>query len=449
LTFCHSFATTFGMTKPAKKAVRTKPVHVEKFRDCSIPIYSKPVGNYQSFLVSYYSNGRRIQERAKTLEAARTKAKAAIKQITEGSGRHVALTAVEVADYTAAIRTLRPLGNVSLVAAVDSYARAVEALGDDDIVSACRAYRTELARRNEVTRAKFPDVVKSYLLSMEKAGASGRYLQDLKHRLEGRAAKHFRGYIDTIPSSELSAWIDSLKIAHRTRANFRGALLSLFTYAKQNGHLARDRQTEAELLPSRSRLNSAKAKKPVSIYTPTEIAKILHSAPEHLRPLFALGAFAGLRSAEIFDLKWGDINKRHIVVEAAGNKNAARRLVPVQTALTAWLATCKRGEDDAELCARWSHESTFTATMSQAVRDAGVEPVANGLRHSFISYRVAKIKDVQEVALEAGNSPQMIFSNYRDVKTREGKLVTPALAAAWFKALPSSASNVLPFAKAS
>lgn len=449
MTFCHSFATTFGMTKPAKKAVRTKPVHVEKFRDLAIPIYSKPVGNYQSFLVSYYSNGRRIQERAKTLEAARTKAKAAIKQITEGSGRHVALTAVEVADYTAAIRTLRPLGNVSLVAAVDSYARAVEALGDDDIVSACRAYRTELARRNEVTRAKFPDVVKSYLLSMEKAGASGRYLQDLKHRLEGRAAKHFRGYIDTIPSSELSAWIDSLKIAHRTRANFRGALLSLFTYAKQNGHLARDRQTEAELLPSRSRLNSTKAKKPVSIYTPNEMAKILNSAPEHLRALFALGAFAGLRSAEIFDLKWGDINKRHIVVEAAGNKNAARRLVPVQPALSAWLATCQRGEDHAELCARWSHESTFTATMSQAVRAAGVEPVANGLRHSFISYRVAKIKDVQEVALEAGNSPQMIFSNYRDVKTREGKLVTPALAAAWFKVLPSSASNVVPFAKAS
>ena len=436
------------MTKPAKKAVRTKPVHVEKYRDLAIPIYAKPVGKYESYLVSYYSNGRRIQERAKTLEAARTKAKAAIKQMTEGSGRHVALTAVEVADYTAAIRTLRPLGNVSLVAAVDSYARAVEALGDDDIVSACRAYRAELARRNEVTRAKFPDVVKGYLLSMEKAGASGRYLQDLKHRLEGRAAKHFRGYIDTIPSSELSAWIDSLKIAHRTRANFRGALVSLFTYAKQNGHLARDRQTEAELLPSRSRLNSAKAKKPVSIYTPTEIAKILNSAPEHLRALFALGAFAGLRSAEIFDLKWGDINKRHIVVEAAGNKNAARRLVPVQPALSAWLATCKRGEDDAELCARWSHESTFTATMSQAARAAGVEPVANGLRHSFISYRVAKIKDVQEVALEAGNSPQMIFSNYRDVKTREGKLVTPALAAAWFKALPSSASNVVPFAKA-
>ena len=40
----------------------------------------------------------------------------------------------------------------------------------------------------------------------------------------------------------------------------------------------------------------------------------------------------------------------------------------------------------------------------------GWEPLAwkhNALRHSFISYRVAK------VSLEAGNSPRMVFSNYR------------------------------------
>jgi hypothetical protein len=76
--------------------------------------------------------------------------------------------------------------------------------------------------------------------------------------------------------------------------------------------------------------------------------------------------------------------------------------------------------------------------MSAAVRRAGIVPIDNGLRHSFISYRVAKTKDVDAVALEAGNSPQMIFADYRDVKTREGKLVTPAVAAAWFKVLPAS-----------
>lgn len=429
------------MTATAKKTRRNKPVHIEKYRDLSIPIYAKPVGKYESYLVSYYSAGRRVQERASTLEAAKAKAKAAIKQITEGSGRLVALTAVEVADYMAAARALRPLGNVSLSAVVDSYARAVAALGDDDIVAACRAYRAELKRRSEFSRQKLPEVVDAFLASMKNAGASGRYQQDLKHRL-GRVKDHFRGYIDTIPVAELSAWLDNLKVATRTRNNFRGALVSLFAYAKQNGHLPRDRQTEAELLPSRSRLKSSKVQAPIGIYTPAQLAKILGTVPEHLRPIFALGAFAGLRSAEIYRIKWQDIRKDYVVVEAGNSKTAARRLVPVQPALSAWLATCKRGEADAELCARWSHESTFAATMSEAVRRAGVEPVANGLRHSFISYRLAKTKDTAKVALEAGNSPNMIFRHYRE-------LVKPAAAAAWFKVLPSRASNVVPFAKAS
>ena len=53
----------------------------------------------------------------------------------------------------------------------------------------------------------------------------------------------------------------------------------------------------------------------------------------------------------------------------------------------------------------------------------------NALRHSFISYRVAEIQNVAQVALEAGNSPQMIFQHYRE-------LVRPAEAKAWFAIEP-------------
>ena len=55
----------------------------------------------------------------------------------------------------------------------------------------------------------------------------------------------------------------------------------------------------------------------------------------------------------------------------------------------------------------------------------------NALRHSFISYRVAKIKNVNEVAMEAGNSPDMIFKHYRE-------LVTEKEADAWFGVTPDA-----------
>ena len=42
----------------------------------------------------------------------------------------------------------------------------------------------------------------------------------------------------------------------------------------------------------------------------------------------------------------------------------------------------------------------------------------NALRHSFISYRMAMVRDVNQVALEAGNSPDIIFRNYLELVTQ-------------------------------
>ena len=53
----------------------------------------------------------------------------------------------------------------------------------------------------------------------------------------------------------------------------------------------------------------------------------------------------------------------------------------------------------------------------------------NALRHSYISYRVAQIQNVAQVALEAGNSPRVVFANYRE-------LVRPVEAAKWFGIVP-------------
>ena len=73
------------------------------------------------------------------------------------------------------------------------------------------------------------------------------------------------------------------------------------------------------------------------------------------------------------------------------------------------------------------------AGMEQALQarknETGVSPVDNGFRHSYISYRLAQINDTARVALEAGNSPEVIFQHYRE-------LVGPDEAAAWFGVLP-------------
>ena len=55
----------------------------------------------------------------------------------------------------------------------------------------------------------------------------------------------------------------------------------------------------------------------------------------------------------------------------------------------------------------------------------------NELRHSFYSYRLVDVKSAAQIALEAGNSPQMIFQHYRELVTEKG-------AKSWFAITPES-----------
>jgi hypothetical protein len=67
-----------------------------------------------------------------------------------------------------------------------------------------------------------------------------------------------------------------------------------------------------------------------------------------------------------------------------------------------------------------------------------VEWKHNCLRHSFISYRLAQIKNVHQVSLEAGNSPQMVFAHYR-------QLASETQATEWFGIVtPKDWKNIAP-----
>jgi hypothetical protein len=63
------------------------------------------------------------------------------------------------------------------------------------------------------------------------------------------------------------------------------------------------------------------------------------------------------------------------------------------------------------------------------------------LRHSFISYRIAIVKSADQVALEAGNSPAIIFRHYRELTTEE-------TAKEWFGIMPMRVDTMAPSSRA-
>ncbi len=349
------------------------------------------------------------------------------------------LTPSEIADFASATKMLRQRPGTTLIAVVAEWVAAQDALGGGSIVEACSAHRELVSKESGFNPAKLAEVYDLFISRLEKDGASSRYIEDCRSRM-GRLKQTFQGFIHTITRADLADWLEALKVSPRTRKNFRTAAVSLFKFAKDQGHLPRNTLTEAEQLPATKRLKSVTKDAEIGIYSPQQFAQMLEAAPAHLLPVLAIGGLAGLRSAEICRLKWQDIRKNEIIVLADNAKTGSRRVVPIVPALAAWLSKVRRGADDERVCKNYSKESALARAVTKVLASAGIAPVHNGLRHSFCTYRLAQIKSASQVALEAGNSQTILFRNYRALATSaEGKK--------WFSVRPKNPhSKVVAFA---
>ena len=217
----------------------------------------------------------------------------------------------------------------------------------------------------------------------------------------------------------------------RTKNNYLTAISTVFSYAQMKSYLPRERKSEAEFA---TRYDDSGGD--IGIYTPAQLDTLLRHIEKRVIPFLAFGAFAGLRSAEIVRLEWEDVlwDQGFIEIKARKAKTASRRLIPILPALTAWLVTWRNAKG--QVLTKIRDEFALAKQFKRAVdRITGedklplVKIVHNGLRHSFITYRMALEKNAASVALEAGNSPKMIFEHYRE-------LATPTTAKNWFAVMP-------------
>jgi hypothetical protein len=111
-----------------------------------------------------------------------------------------------------------------------------------------------------------------------------------------------------------------------------------------------------------------------------------------------------------------------IEVRAGQAKTASRRIIPISDNLLGWLKPLVRKGK----IVRTKELQTHVPALARALK---IKWPNNVLRHSFISYRIADVKSADQVALEAGNSPSIIFKHYRELTTEEQ-------AEKWFGILP-------------
>jgi integrase len=274
------------------------------------------------------------------------------------------------------------------------------------LTEAARFYMNNSGIR--IKPATVKETIQLYLDEKKGAGHRQRSLQESRSKMAALAKLAGSTLIDAVSTETIADWL-ATKNAGWTRDGYRRAFHAYFEWAKGRSYCTKN--------PVEGIRPSIVDESAPKVWTVAEAKKILTATkakhPE-LVPYIAIGMFAGLRSTELYGLLWTDIGA-NITVRSAVAKKRRSRIIPISANLRAILKPRLRQEGPVRPYA----ETLLKAARKAIVEASGAAWPDNAMRHSFISYRMALVKSAAAVALEAGNSPDVVFEHYRELVTEK------------------------------
>ena len=390
---------------------------------CCVTIYETPSKGRELYTLCYYADdGRRLRPTFSNYAEAKAHADEVVEKLARGQADVLTLNGHERAVYTRAIEALGSTG-ISLDMAVQQFVGASKFLNGASLIEAAKLFAAQ--QPAGIVHKRVSEVVDELLEAKKQKGRSELYVKDLRLRLT-RFADAFACPIANVTSADIERFLQSLDLGARSTNNFRLTIGTLVNFAKKRGYVAHAHRSILDVE------KETEDEGEVEVFNVTEIRALLDHAKEDLLAAVAIGAFAGLRSEEIRRLDWADVNmpEGHIEVRAAIAKTRVRRIVTMQPNLRKWLLPLAQKTGPVCVYANYGNQ------LLKLAKQAAVAWKKNGLRHSFISYRVAETENIHQTAMEAGNTPNVITRSYL-------KCVTKEQAAKWFSVKPAKLTNVV------
>jgi integrase len=259
-------------------------------------------------------------------------------------------------------------------------------------------------------------------------GKSERYIRDLASRLTRFALDFPNQMLSTITTAQIDDFLRSLDLSLQSRVNYRRVVYTLFDFAIHRGYAVDN--------PVKHAAKVRVVGTAPGILTVQQTARLLEAASPDILPYVSIGAFAGLRRAELERLDWSkiDFESELIEVTAENSKTAMRRHVTIQPNLREWLMPLRKHRGKVM-------PDDFRKAFGVARTDAGITKwPENALRHSFASYHLAHFKNAAATALELGHHDSRVtFRHYRE-------LVKPKEAERYWNIRPATSEKVVQLA---
>ena len=381
--------------------------------------------NYLTYMVTWWAEGKRQRRAIADLAEAKREARRIAKDLADGRASMVAVSTKELTYY----RDLeKKMGGAPLSEAVALWLQTSD---------------------SKLPKITISEIVKEMLnIKLNDTFIEKRQKNTLQVRW-GKFEKAFGGrVISTIKAKELDSFLANPEWQPRTRQHYRGAISMIFDYAKRKDYLEPDKDHQAEKTES-IRVNDAK----LESWSVEDMELILKCATKRTIPWIVLGAFAGVRSAEIDRMSWEDIDwsSNLILVKGklvGGSKSRTNndRAIAMTANLKTWLIPFRtyKGNILKSLGVEDVNKDIYHALSEVIHKIQKEKPLftwkQNANRHSFATYYLALTGDASTTALAMGNSPTMLLRRYKTIQV-DGKTVTRTMAERYFAILPGEGVN--------
>jgi len=275
-------------------------------------------------------------------------------------------------------------------------------------------------------------VAAEYIGAKRRAGRRPATITDAAVKVDRFVREVGKDHVHVIMTPDVERWLNGQGFTPATRDSYRRAVVGLFNYALKRKYIPENPAVAIEVVEFDQAV-------PEVMDVP-DVRKIMNAAAKHhpeMVPHLAIGFFAGLRKAELEGLRWEqiDLKERIVTVSPATAKKRRMRHVEISDNLLSWLAPYWRPEGPVY----------YSRRHFRQVRElAGVEWADNIMRHSFASYHLSRGQDPAKTSLQLGHQrADILFSNYRNIRTMTGRNVTHKLARKYWKIEPKKADNVI------
>jgi integrase len=352
--------------------------------------------NGKTWRVVGYKDGKREQFWFDNDRDARAKARAINTEIAS-HGTELALSPTLKAEAIRALEILQPFG-VGLIDAARFYSE-----------------REKVKSKSKRVDEFLPEYQLEIQAKVATDNLRAGSLKIIKNTFAKFSAKFGDRNLADISTKEIQNWLTGLRDSERSKERHRGYTIQIFNAAKRSELVEKN---PAESIPSFRKSNGEE----ITTISPDDFQKILNAADPETKPLYAIAGLAGIRWEEIEKLNWEDIREDLIVVSARKAKTRSRRTVDIKPVLAKILEPY-RGRTGSVLPLNRNgrpSDRRLGDLRRKVAKKVGITKWPKGvLRHSYISYAYALTNDDKYVSAQAGNSAEIVHSNYKALVTKE------------------------------